>query len=294
MLGTIFSGITYWIIIGIVAIVNYIFKAIGLYVIAKNKKMDIKWFAFLPFVNNYLLGRLAGETVLINMKIKNSGLMILITELAKFVITTVFYVLYYMPYIQDMLAGAYSLFDLLNGAVEAQDITVGAGLSALQLFTSIFSLSFIFLFISVLITFFRKYAPNNYMAYSIISIFLSIEGIFIFMVRNKKEVNYNEYLKTKYGQFYQNRQNQSQNKNPYNPYNPYNRQNPNPYNQNPNNPYQNNSANNPEKPEEPFKEFSEEKDNDEPFSEIFKSKDKAETKEENKSDTDKKDDDVFH
>jgi hypothetical protein len=284
MLANLYSDEVFLIVSIVIAVINYIFKAIGLFVLAKRNKLSIKWFAFIPFANNYLLGRLTGEINLINVKIKNTGLMVLLTELIKFIFTMAYYVLYLLPVIKDVIAGAYTPWQFLNGTVNPT-LTASSGVQLLSAISSILSLGFIFLFVSVLISFFRKYAPANYMVYSIVSLFLSVEGIFIFILRNKEEVNYNEYLKKKYSQYRQN-----QNQNPYNPYNPYNRGN-NPYE--PYNPYNKGQGmGNMQKPDEPFKEFSEKQESN-PFSDIFgNDTQKEKHKEEEKPE--KKDDDIFH
>lgn len=47
----------------ILAIVMYVFTALSLYTMAKNKGCEHSWFAWIPFLNGYLEGELIGDTV---------------------------------------------------------------------------------------------------------------------------------------------------------------------------------------------------------------------------------------
>ena len=54
-----------------VAVVNYIFRGIGMYNMAKREGMDYPWLAFVPFARTYLQGELGGTVHLKNKQIKN-------------------------------------------------------------------------------------------------------------------------------------------------------------------------------------------------------------------------------
>lgn len=61
-------------VVVIAALVNYIFRAIGLYTIAKRMGKNYPWLAFIPFANAYLHGDLAGEIRFKKRSVKNPGL----------------------------------------------------------------------------------------------------------------------------------------------------------------------------------------------------------------------------
>lgn len=47
----------------IIGLITYIFNAIGLYTMAKNRQINNPWLAFVPIANNYILGSLINDTV---------------------------------------------------------------------------------------------------------------------------------------------------------------------------------------------------------------------------------------
>lgn len=55
--------LTYMIAFIILALLCYIFTSLGLYTMAKNKKLDQSWLAWIPFGNSYILGMLINKTV---------------------------------------------------------------------------------------------------------------------------------------------------------------------------------------------------------------------------------------
>jgi len=47
----------------IIGIICYVFMAIGLYTMAKNRNLDHPWFAWIPIANSYLMGELINDDV---------------------------------------------------------------------------------------------------------------------------------------------------------------------------------------------------------------------------------------
>lgn len=75
-------------------LLSYIFKAIGVYTMAKRQRMDYPWLAFIPFARTYLHGELAGRIGLKNKTIKNPGIWLLAFPFIYGVIGTVFYIIF--------------------------------------------------------------------------------------------------------------------------------------------------------------------------------------------------------
>lgn len=46
-----------------IGVIWYLFQAIGIYRMAKNRNLDHKWFAWIPYLQNYLFGELINDTV---------------------------------------------------------------------------------------------------------------------------------------------------------------------------------------------------------------------------------------
>ena len=66
---------------GLYAVV-YVFKAIGLLVMAKKQgKTKLAWCAFIPFASTFLLGELAGELRFGSVKVKHLGIIAMVMEL---------------------------------------------------------------------------------------------------------------------------------------------------------------------------------------------------------------------
>lgn len=74
-------------------LISYIFKAIGVYTMAKRQKMDYPWLAFIPFARVYLQGELAGRIGLKNKTIKNPGIWLLALPFIYGAVGMVFYII---------------------------------------------------------------------------------------------------------------------------------------------------------------------------------------------------------
>ena len=75
-----------------VAVVNYIFRGIGMYNMAKREGMDYPWLAFVPFARTYLQGELGGTVHLKNKQIKNPGIWLIVLPFISSIVTGILYV----------------------------------------------------------------------------------------------------------------------------------------------------------------------------------------------------------
>lgn len=66
--------------------VLYLFQAIGLYKMARNKNMYMPWLAFIPIANRYLLGTIIGNFKIFKYTIQNPGIVILLAPIISFFI----------------------------------------------------------------------------------------------------------------------------------------------------------------------------------------------------------------
>lgn len=64
-------------VVGVFALVSYVFKGIGMYTIAKRQGRENAWLAFIPFARTYLHGELGGSIKLKNKSIRNPGIWLL-------------------------------------------------------------------------------------------------------------------------------------------------------------------------------------------------------------------------
>lgn len=63
---------------GLLSLVSYIIKAIGICTIAKREGAEYPWLAFVPFARTYLQGELGGEIVFKKKSIRNPGIWLLV------------------------------------------------------------------------------------------------------------------------------------------------------------------------------------------------------------------------
>ena len=55
-----------------------------------------------------------------------------------------------------------------------------------------------FVMLELFIELFKKYAPDHYFMYAILTLILNVGGIFVFAVRNRQAVSYADYIKEKF------------------------------------------------------------------------------------------------
>lgn len=251
---------------GLYAVV-YVFRAIGLLVMAKKQgKTKLAWCAFIPFASTFLLGELAGELRFGSVKVKHLGIIAMVMELI-YTFSGVFVIGWQANLISG---GSYIVERVLNNAGDVIGYTtVFEGVSQqLQTLLNVFSvIELVFSFVQLIafiflnIAFFRRYAPLSYIWMVLFCAILPpVEAFLVFAYRNRKPIDFDAYMKERAERI---RRAQQAQFGPYGPYgqNPYG-QNPygqNPYGQNPygQNPYgQNPNANAPSEPDDPFGEFS--------------------------------------
>ena len=247
----------------------FILQGIGLYKIAKNRNLPNAWMGFVPFANIYYIGKMTGECAFFGRKMKRTGLYAMLVQILLFVLAALQiglelslfaqlgtpngYTGYYVP---QWYNGAGAIANFYNEYYLFGDVII-------------MIVDFVFkVFLMVLLTgLYRQYNPKMHMPFAILSWLIpESRYIILFAWRNKKRIDYEEYVRKQQEEFIR-RQQQYQNMygNPNNPNNPYG----NPYQRgygpygNPyGNPYQRNQnqkENQEQKQapqEEPFSEFA--------------------------------------
>jgi hypothetical protein len=160
--------------------------------LARRAGIRHTWFAFVPLLNSYLLGELAGTCSFASMKIKQIGLWYALSE----GVTCVAYILsdlamgtlYYNGAAYDSNIGWVNIADGLGWA-QTMDMVMSYVLLVLQLV-------YIFFFVLAVMSFFRKYAAKNAGIFSVSSIFVPIVySILVFVVRNNTPIDYEQYIR---------------------------------------------------------------------------------------------------
>jgi hypothetical protein len=253
---TIFRGAILWGFFSL--LVLFIFQGIGLYTMAKRRNMRKRWLAFVPFASLYYMGKLAGECAFFGHKMKNAGLYAMLAQIASLLFSCAYIFAEAYLYIRhgkpqqgaDVMATPY--WTGLTGF----SLTVSKFYDYASLLYSIIGLVSEILLLALTMGLYKKYAPRNYMVLSILALFVpAARFITIFVLRNRKAIDYEAYMRARREEYMRRRQQQYGG--PYgNPYgNPYSNPYGNPYAQGG---YSGGNAGQyqPPKQEEPFAEFS--------------------------------------
>lgn len=283
------------IIVLAIPIALYVLRTIGVYSLAKKANLKTAFLAFFPGLWVYPFAMLVKEAKFFNSKISKWAIAFAVLATASIVVTVAYNFLIYFPLVGNILEGriiyraldadmathfggmGYVAYPALSGVyVNTQTTAINGAfvypyefvfiekwLNMLYMAMEILDLIVTIIKITLFINVFRKYWPQHFLLATILSIF-GLFPIFAFVIRNKKPVNYFEFLNSRY-------------QSTYGPYGPYGANGPRgPYSQGPftqsnGNPYNNPYAN---VQNEPFQDFEpKQKRVEEPFSE-FNSNDK--------------------
>ncbi len=263
----------------VAVIVLYIFRSIGLFVMAKRAKLKHVILAWIPIFWTITACQLIGKKTKFFGKPfpKMAWLFCLVIGLNELILFLTDFIVYF-PLIGNFFAGreiailmfpasAEELASLTQGLTEywgisgiyhGQDFVNPYGdfhyifqsvATIFNMLSGIFSFASVFAVITIYVNLFRRYWPQHHVLATILSA-LGIFGPFVFAVRKREPVEYIDYLRSRYQTY----------GNPYGPYgNPYGGQ---------GGYYGNPQA--PRQPEHPFKDFAErgEVDPGDPFEEF--------------------------
>lgn len=213
----------------ILYVISFVFKAIAIYTLSKKNGFKHLYLSFIPFLNFILLGKLVGKMILWGKPINNIGVFVCIFTALEFAVGIFFSLNTYatlMKIVLEFVTKGTVIIDNSFINMLYQNAVLWYLLEIVYLITSIAK---IFFEVSLVFALFRKYAPQNYILFSILSIFIEFTfGFFLFAVRKNKPMSQEEYLRemAKKRGYYVYRVNPNDFNNPYNPYNPYNGQRP--------------------------------------------------------------------
>ena len=285
-----------WVIVGLTLafyLTLYLLRSIGLYVLAKKQRVKKAYLAWIPAVWMYVACKLAGNARFFSQPIQKFALVLCIVFSVAEALAFAYSFLLYYPLVEYAVINGHTLYigsraqvgsalvpymsiDANTGVFTEQIIipfgmsmaTLSNILDALDYLSLIFDLASIFITVSVYFALFRKFWPQHYMLASLLSIFFGLFPIFVFVIRNKQPIDYNQYLRARYGAYH----------NPYgNPYGGYGAGYGNPYgaqggaekSQEPKSPFEDFEDKKNKKPEDPFEEFADKKSkNKDPFDEF--------------------------
>ncbi len=195
----------------------FIFKSIAIFLMARNNKINNAWLAFIPFANFYLLGKLTGPVRIFSWKIKNIGLLLSISLLVSFIVST----------FVDIYCYYDEFYILLTQGYIPEEITYVPSV-LFSIFSTIDNILYFVLIVFIVwfnICFVSKYDRRHSILLSIImTLFFTTDmfyltynlvlAIVVMILKNKKPFDINEYLAKQR----QMQEAQSQNLNNGNPY----------------------------------------------------------------------------
>ena len=259
----------------IIPIVFYALRSIGLFTLAKKGKIKQAWLSWIPCLWVYVACKLIKE-----IKVFGStfGKMAVVFTLIFALAQTLMFAndfLAYFPIVGNILINKSNIYFVLEETSLSLSVSeyafiqgvyvdstfvypykdIFAMLKIMDVVTyvsMVFDLASLVITISLYINLFRKYWPSHFILAAVLSI-MGLFGVFVFVIRNKQPINYMEYIRSRYANYYG-----------QNPHGPYGANGQGPYG--PNGYYGNQGA--PRRPDEPFDDYADPKDKkpEDPFS----------------------------
>lgn len=184
----------------------YALRSLGLYTLAKNQGVEKAYLAFIPCVWMFTACKIIGNSKMFGKTASEWAIWACVIFSAATILPLVATFLNYFPIVMYYLEGGE--VSIINGS--SSYIATGSDfinhfdtqavkviLNILSILDYILSLAEIFICITVYIALFRKFWPEHYILAAVLS-FLRLFPIFVFAIRNKKPVDFAEYIKRRY------------------------------------------------------------------------------------------------
>lgn len=215
----------------------YVIRSVAIFKMAKNNGKSHAFLAWIPFAWLYLASNLCVKPNVLGRRINRFALMMVLVYSICIAIIFVYEFLLYYPLVKYWLeGGVITIYEDIRAASGTQyfsnsGIFLEAGyslpykdtfamsrfLSVLGVFSSICGTVEALFMVTFYVNFFRTFYPEHLVVASIFSV-LGLFPFFAIAIRKRKAVDYNEFIKERYKQFYT-----ANGFNPYNPYNDFNR-----------------------------------------------------------------------
>ena len=179
----------------IILIVGFLFKAFAIRAMAKNQGLNKLYFAFIPFLNYVLLGKVIGVSYIFRKKVNNVGVLVAIFGLISFIVRTLLNLGYYVRVLGEIFN--FSIF--YNSAFITNWMEqTGTFYTIIYYAYDVLSIFEIIVTVALVFFVFRKYCPERAFFYGLVSIFVDFMfGVLLFVVRNRKPSGYSEFMRTR-------------------------------------------------------------------------------------------------
>ncbi len=194
--------ITLYVTIGLY-LLGHLFGGFGLYKMAKRAEDKLAWMAFVPFLNTYLAGRLAGQVNLFGAKVKRMGLYAAILEFLYVginIFTLTVNILLLNPAYNALVETEVNSVTYLSTELLPLDRLPMAirwmptTLNVMEIISLILYFITLFAFVMLYAAFFRKYYARSPYIMAFLCSFLPVRGFVLFAVRNNTPVDYNAWM----------------------------------------------------------------------------------------------------
>ena len=190
----------------------YLLMGFGLRKMAIATKTEHTWLAFVPFARYYFAGKIVGQVKLFGKKMKNAGFWLMIVFAIKFALDVTAFLLNYLPlaiaYFSDVQIiiqpSDYGLaMSFGEGFSYEYSPAVYAFLNVQYILGTLLNVAYLFFFFFTFMMLFRKFNPRSHFMFTIIAFIgeifgISLASIVVFTQRNRKPVNYNDFVKEQY------------------------------------------------------------------------------------------------
>lgn len=213
ILGTAFTAIALYLLF-------YFLQSFALYRMAKNKGCSHAGFAFIPFYRLYMLGKLAGK-IRLGSKVYNDmaipfTVLVGLTTLVNVLSVAFVFADPFISVLKGVNPGM--IFSESEGLIIGYSsdlaLTLAKVGNIMSYVISAFAIVTIVFEVFVYSALFKQYTPRGYLVCTIFSV-LGFVGITLMVVRNKKPIDYNEYLKSRFANFNAGNPYMNQNQNGY-------------------------------------------------------------------------------
>lgn len=193
----------------------YGLRSIGVYKLAKKQGLNYCFLAWIPFAWVFTVCKLIGKTRLFSSPFEKIALTVCILYSAVQLVGIIYNFMVYFPYAMYYFNGGQITFNMGYLPNGVRPISVGndfvyifpdpysRGMNAFAYASSFVGLLSVFIVIPMYISLFRKFYPEHFILASVLS-FLGFFAPFVFAIRNRKAVDYAEYLRSRYGGRYAN------------------------------------------------------------------------------------------
>ncbi len=227
-----------------VVLTFYILRSIAIYTMAKKKKLKRACLAFIPCVWVYTACKLVGNSRFFGTTYDKLALVFCLIFSFGEILGVCYSFLNVFPIVGNFLTGkelfivyvtdpSVDINSYTQGMIQIGSnvygynvvdpyanmgiapVVMNAILVVFSYTVNLFDIAVTVISILLYINIFRRYVPQHYILFTVLSIVLGIFAPFVFAIRNRESIDYSEYLRSRYNAWYANANPYGGQANPY-------------------------------------------------------------------------------